>query len=147
VTVAPRRPPVAVRDIDEAARAVREAGGRMTVARRAVLAALLTAERPASAEQIAGTAATDIVSVYRNLDWLEELGLVRHIHVGHGAGLYQLAGDAGHEYLVCERCAALTAVDAGALDAARVEITRVTGYEAHFDHFPIHGLCRECALT
>jgi Fur family ferric uptake transcriptional regulator len=145
VTVAPRRPPVAVADLEEAGRAVRAAGGRLTLPRRAVLRALLAADAPVSAEQIAhGPPGADLVSVYRNLEWLEDLGLVRHIHVGHGAGLYELVRADGHEYLVCERCSALTAVEAGELDAARAEIGRVTGYEARFDHFPIHGLCAAC---
>jgi len=147
VTVAPRRPPLAVSDLDEAADAVRAAGGRLTTARRAVLEALLAAGRPVSAEQIADGLAgrAPLVSVYRNLDWLEELGLVRHIHVGHGAGLYRLAAEAEFEYLVCERCGAMSAVDARALDRARAEIFKAAGYEARFDHFPVHGLCAGCA--
>jgi hypothetical protein len=38
----------------------------------------------------------------------------------------------------------MTSLDACALAGARAEIRRATGYEAHFDHFPIHGLCPAC---
>ena len=34
----------------------------------------------------------DAASVHRNLSQLEELGLVRHVHIGHGPGLYGLVG-------------------------------------------------------
>ena len=34
----------------------------------------------------------DLASVYRNLEQLEELGVVRHVHLGHGPGLYALVG-------------------------------------------------------
>ena len=34
--------------------------------------------------------ASDLASVYRNLEHLEELGVVRHVHFGHGPGLYAL---------------------------------------------------------
>jgi Fur family ferric uptake transcriptional regulator len=150
VTIAPRHPPLAVRDLRTAAEVVRQAGGRLTAARRTVLEALLAASGPVSADQIAAglggrLPATDPASVYRNLEWLEQLGVVRHVHLGHGAGLYTLAGDADREYLVCERCDRVTAVDASALDRARSEISAAAGYEAHFDHFPIHGLCADCS--
>jgi Fur family ferric uptake transcriptional regulator len=150
MTVAPRHPPIAVRDLADAARAVRNAGGRLTAPRRAVLEALLAAEQPVSAEQIADglggrVVATEPVSVYRNLDWLEQIGIVRHVHLGHGAGLYQLAGTGEHEYLVCERCATVASIDAARLGPARAEIARVAGFRARFDHFPMHGLCAACA--
>jgi Fur family ferric uptake transcriptional regulator len=150
MTTARRHPPLAVRDIDGAAEAVRGAGGRLTRARRAVLEALFATDEPVSAEQIAAglggrLAPTDLTSAYRNLEWLENLGVVRHVHVGHGPGLYALAGERAREYLVCERCGRVTAVDAAELDRARAAIRRTTGFEPHFDHFPIHGLCAACA--
>jgi Fur family ferric uptake transcriptional regulator len=144
MTTAPRRPPVVLHDLDEAAEAVRQAGGRLTTARRAVLEALFAARGPVSVEQVAG-ASTDLTSAYRNLEWLEAHGLVRHIHVGHGPGLYTLAGEAITEYLVCERCAAITTIDADRLRRARAEIRKAAGFVAHFDHFPIHGLCPACS--
>jgi Fur family ferric uptake transcriptional regulator len=152
MTVAPRHPPRAVGTLADAARAVREAGGRLTAPRRAVLEALLTADGPVSAEQIADglggrLATTEAVSVYRNLDWLEEIGVVRHVHLGHGAGLYQLTGAGEHAYLVCERCAAVTRIDTEQLRRVRAEIAKASGFHAHFDHFPIHGLCADCAAV
>ena len=36
---------------------------------------------------------SDITSVYRNLDTLGSLGLVRHFHAGHGPGRYVLDGE------------------------------------------------------
>lgn len=147
---APRRPPLGLRDLEDATVAVRQAGGRLTAARRTVLEALFAATRPVSAEEIADglgghVPTTDPASVYRNLEWLEEIGIVRHVHLGHGPGLYTLAGDADREHLVCERCRRVTSVDSSTLAKARAEIRRAAGFDAHFDHFPIHGLCPDCA--
>jgi len=152
VTVAPRHPAIVVRDMRDAERAVRTAGGRLTGPRRAVLEALLAADGNVSAERIADglggrLPAVEMVSVYRNLDWLEHVGIVRHVHVGHGAGLYHLAGRSEEAYLVCERCGAVTGIDAARLAPVRAEIRRVAGFDAHFDHFPIHGLCPACAAA
>jgi Fur family ferric uptake transcriptional regulator len=152
MTVAPRHPAIVVRDMRDAERAVRAAGGRLTGPRRAVLEALLVADGNVSAERIADglggrLPAVEVVSVYRNLDWLEQVGIVRHVHVGHGAGLYHLAGRGEEGYLVCERCAAVAGIDARRLETVRAEIRRVAGFDAHFDHFPIHGLCPACAAA
>ena len=75
---------------------MRERGLRVTAARRLVLEALLAADGPMSAEQIAEgiggrVPCSDIGSVYRNLQAFEEIGVVRHVHLGHGPGLHALA--------------------------------------------------------
>ena len=67
--------------------------------------------RPQTAEELAEDG--DLASVYRNLDTLEEIGLVRHVHLGHGPGLYSLAG-ADVEFVTCERCGAYEAVEPAA---------------------------------
>jgi Fur family ferric uptake transcriptional regulator len=146
MTEAPRTEPLAFRDIDDVAAAVRNAGGRLTTPRRLVLEALFAADGLLSAEQIATTGVTlELTSVYRNLELLEELGVVRHVHVGHGPGLYGLVGDGEREYLVCERCGQVVAVTPHELDGARDAIREAFGYEARFTHFPIHGRCADCA--
>jgi Fur family ferric uptake transcriptional regulator len=81
--------------------------------------------------------------VYRNLEAFEELGLVRHVHLGHGPGLYALAGD--REYLVCETCDRVRSVPSEALDGVRSAIRDAFGYEARFSHFPIVGQCPDCS--
>jgi Fur family ferric uptake transcriptional regulator len=149
MTVAPRSEPLSFRDIGEVAAVLRRDGGRLTMARRLVLQALFAAEGLLSAERIAGGAETgvevEITSVYRNLERLEELGVVRHVHLGHGPGLYGLVGQGEREYVVCDGCGQLTAADPAQLDRARSAIREDLGYEARFTHFPIHGLCAACA--
>jgi Fur family ferric uptake transcriptional regulator len=134
----------------EAVAALRARGLRLSGARRVVLEALYATDAPLSAEEIAdGVGAlpvSDLASVYRNLEMLERLGLVRHVHLGHGAGRYVRAGRE-REYLVCERCGANHAVVPGQLDGVRTAVAEATGFHARFSHFPIVGLCRECAAA
>lgn len=141
-----------VESAEAALRLVRSRGFRVTVARRLVLEALFSATRPLSAEELAAGAdglvpESDLASVYRNLELLEELGLVRHVHLGHGPGLYELARTAPREYLICERCGDMQAVPASALDGVREAVERIFGVEPRFTHFPLVGLCRECRAT
>ncbi|MEJ7656709.1 MAG: transcriptional repressor [Thermoleophilaceae bacterium] len=152
MTVAPKRPAREVGSLEEAFAALREAGYRLSAARRLLLEALFAAEGPVSAEYIAdglgGRAiASDLPSTYRNLETLEAFGLVRHFHMGHGPGLYMLAGRPELEYLACERCGRVTSVDPIELDPIRDRIREAFGYEASFRHFPMVGRCADCAAT
>jgi len=148
VTVSHPGPTVDAVDLDAAIAAMRARGLRVSAARRLVLEALYRADEPVSAERIAGGLGgqmprSDLASVYRNLETLEQLGLARHVHLGHGPGLYVRAGDA-REYLVCGSCASFVALDPSALDGVRDSIRDGFDFEARFTHFPIVGLCDGC---
>jgi Fur family transcriptional regulator, ferric uptake regulator len=129
-------------DLQAAVAVVRSRGLRLSMSRRLVLEALYAAEGPLTAEQIAGD--MDPTSVYRNLETLEEIGLVRHAHLGHGPGLYTRASAGTHEYLLCDACGAVLAVTPEQLDDVRALIRSRFAYEARFTHFPIAGLCPDC---
>jgi Fur family transcriptional regulator, ferric uptake regulator len=150
--IRPDAPTLATRDLSSAMTLMRERGLRVSAARRLVLEALLAADGPMSAEQIAHgiggrVPSSDIASVYRNLQAFDDIGLVRHVHLGHGPGLHALAVTGEQEYLTCERCADYRAVAPEELDAVRELVERQFGYLASFTHFPIVGLCPSCAAA
>jgi Fur family transcriptional regulator, ferric uptake regulator len=127
---------------------LRERGLRISMARRVIVNYLFEASVPVSAQQIAAgldRTPLDIASIYRNLETLEEHGVVRHFHAGHGAGRYVLVGRGEREYLACDRCGAIAEVDRSELDALRKDIRSRFGYEVGFTHFPMVGLCPRCA--
>ena len=121
---------------------VRAHGLRVSNARRSVLEALLDADRPLTAEEVANGA--DVASVYRNLETLEQIGIVRHVHLGHGPGRYALAARSGG-WATCEACGRSTRLAPAALAEIREAIMTTTGFDAGFGHFPIVGRCPECA--
>ncbi len=150
MTVFHPAPALEASDVDAAVALLRSRGLRLSAARRVVLEALYAADGPVSADQIAAgldgaVPPSDLASVYRNLDTLEQLGLVRHAHLGHGPGLYTLAASRRREYLACDGCGAFAAVEPAVLDPVRDAVRAATGYEARFTHFPIVGLCPRCA--
>jgi Fur family transcriptional regulator, ferric uptake regulator len=139
---------VAVTDLEHAVGVLRKRGLRVSAARRVLLEALFAADGPLTAEQIAKGVVgrvpeSDLTSVYRNLETLEELGVVRHMHLGHGPGLYELAGS-DREYLVCERCNSVRTVESREVETVRAAVKEATGFAARFDHFPLFGLCPDC---
>ena len=114
MTVSHRTPAARrLRALDAALGALRARGLRVSAARRLVLEALFAAERPVDRRGdrrgLDGRCRRRPRSVYRNLETLEALGLVRHVHLGHGAGRYALAGAPTRGYVACERCGALRA--------------------------------------
>jgi len=135
--------------IDAAVREVRARGLRASSARRLVLTALLSAERPVTAEDVARglggrTTPSDLGSVYRNLETLERAGVVRHLRPAHGPSLYTLAREDEAGYVTCERCGELRAADREALAGVRAALREALGYEGAFASFPIVGVCGSC---
>ncbi len=145
MTAAPQVPAIHCATLEDAVALLRERGLRLSTSRRLILDELFAAEHPVSAEDIAGGLRLDLASVYRNLEVLEQHGLIRHVHLGHGPGLYALIARGEREYLHCEACHAVLAVPPAALDPIREEIRRRFGYIARFTHFPITGTCPDCA--
>ncbi len=143
-------PPLRFESAEEVFAALRAAGHRVTTPCRLVVEALFAADAPLSAAEIAARAGmpeSDTSSVYRNLERLEAVGAARHVHLGHGPSLYMLVGMGEREYLVCERCGRARSVEPAELDPVRELIAARFGHQARFGHFPIVGLCAECAAA
>jgi Fur family transcriptional regulator, ferric uptake regulator len=147
MTVASDAPPLAFANLEQAVSALRERGLRLSSARRLLLATLFAADRPISAEQVAAHSGLDLASTYRNLETLERHGLARHVHFGHGPGLYVLVGRGEREYLFCERCREVLALEPERLDPVRDRISELFGYRARFRHFTIVGTCARCSAN
>jgi Fe2+ or Zn2+ uptake regulation protein len=144
MTQSPDSEPLHFTGIEEAIASLRERGLRLSTSRRLVLESLFEAPAPVTAEQLSTELGLDLASVYRNLETFERHGLVRHVHFGHGPGLYMLSGQDDREYLFCERCGAVRALEPAQLEPVREQIRELSGYEARFSHFAIVGRCPGC---
>jgi Fur family transcriptional regulator, ferric uptake regulator len=150
VTFQSTGPTLRFESADSVLRALRERGLRISTARRMIVNFLFDASGPVSAQQIAAgldRTPLDLASVYRNLETLEEVGIVRHFHAGHGPGRYVLVGGGEHEYLACDRCGAIEEIDRSEFEPLRDAVQARFGYEVGFTHFPMVGLCPRCAAS
>jgi Fur family ferric uptake transcriptional regulator len=122
-------------------------GLRMTPQRQLVLDAVTElghATPEAVCTRVQETApAVNITTVYRTLDLLEQLGVVRHTHLGHGAPTYATSAHE-HVHLVCHRCGAVDEIDADALDDLAASLRADTGFRLDATHVALSGLCRGC---
>jgi Fur family transcriptional regulator, ferric uptake regulator len=149
MTVSHETRPLAPASVPAAITTLRVRGLRVSVARRLVLEALFAAEGPVTAEAIAAGLdgrfpSSDLGSVYRNLDTLEQIGLVRHFHVAHGAGLYALAARQQAGYVACDRCGGHRPLDHATVAQVAAVLREACGYEPQLVHFPVVGRCPEC---
>lgn len=135
--------------VDAAVTALKRRGLRASASRRMIIQILRETVAPLSAREISrgpdgASIGLDLASVYRNLEILEDHGLVDQIQAGRGAGRYVFAGGAEREYLVCDRCGAIAELDPDEMDGVRTVIRARYGYEVSFRRVPMVGICRRC---
>jgi Fur family ferric uptake transcriptional regulator len=141
----PERP-----SIDELLDRVRASGGRITTARRAVLRSLLDAgDEHLTAEEVAeqvhrSTPEVHLSTVYRTLESLEGLGLLRQARLGAGPVSYHLAADQ-HHHAVCTSCGKVIVLPASSVASVTRRLAKDHGFVADPQHLTITGLCRDCA--
>ena len=83
-------------------------------------------------------------TVYRTLDVLEELGIVRHAHGIDGREEYHVLPAADHGHLHCTRCRATWEIDAAEAAALVSVLCEQRGFEVDLSHLSISGLCAGC---
>lgn len=88
--------------------------------------------------------AVNITTVYRTLELLSEVGLVRHVHLGHGAPVYS-AQDHEHLHLVCHDCGGVVEAPRDLLDDVAVAVQSRWGFELDAAHVALSGRCGTCA--
>ena len=125
-----------------------EAGRRRTAPRQAIVECVVGATGHLTADEVAADVqrrfpSVNISTVYRTLDTLEDLGVIDHVHLGHGRAVYHLA-DEDHQHLVCERCESVEELPASKLRPLIRTIERDHGFEVDRRHFAIVGVCKGC---
>jgi Fur family transcriptional regulator, ferric uptake regulator len=130
-------------DLELAAR-LRERGLRMTPQRQQVLDAVRSLEH-ATPERISeAVPGIDVTTVYRALELLEELELVKHAHLGHGAPSYRPAED-DHVHVVCHACGSVIDAPHDLVDELADRLMGERGFVLDRSHFTVFGRCAMCA--
>lgn len=126
-------------------------GMRVTPQREALLAAVWRL-RHATAEslqaELAGTDdAVNLSTVYRGLDALERIGLVRHTHLGTGSPTYHISAESPHIHLQCNTCGEVMSIPAADAGSFLEQIEAATGFVADITHAAIYGTCADCLFA
>jgi Fur family ferric uptake transcriptional regulator len=129
--------------------ALKSHGLRMTPQRQLILDAVAGMHGHIAVEQVHQQVIrrfpdVNISTVYRTLEVLEALGLVRHTHFHDGVAQYQRTDEAPHHHLVCTRCGADAELALEVLEPLAAELRRRYGFDADLAHTAIVGVCRAC---
>ena len=84
-------------------------------------------------------------TVYRTLDALEQLGLVRHGHGADGREEFHVGPDAEHGHLYCADCGARSEIREAEADALVTAFRAADGFEVDLSHVTVVGRCASCA--
>lgn len=128
---------------------LQENGYRLTPARRAVVQAVATSPRAVTPLEVYDSArkrhrALGLVSVYRTLERLEQLGLVQRVHQPEGCQAFISAGDGHQHLLLCKRCGRTTFFEGDDLQPLFRSIARRTGFSIGEHWLQLFGLCQDC---
>lgn len=130
---------------------LRERGGRVTTPRRAIVSELLGAGGHVTADELTSAVQAKhpdvhLSTIYRCLDTLQQLGVIDHVHLGHGRAVYHLA-DETHQHLMCEVCGEVTEVPDAVFGELSTQLLADYGFSIRTRHFAVLGRCQTCQTT
>ncbi len=130
---------------------LREQGFRVTGARRAILQTLLGSAGHVSADELAAlvnerSPRVGRMTVYRTLELLQRLGVIRAVYQGSGAAHFVLLHNGHHHHLVCSRCDAVVEFDDCLMQDLQERLGARYNFQVQGHVLEIVGLCQECQI-
>jgi Fur family transcriptional regulator, ferric uptake regulator len=126
---------------------VKNAGLKLTSARKQIIAFLTSSHGPFTIEEIhEGLAVSDcnLVTVYRTLASLEESGLVRKYEIGDRVARFEyLCDEHPHHHLICSNCKKIEVLEADLLSGIK-RLAAKKGFRRLNASVDLFGLCDDC---
>ena len=131
---------------------LRARGMRLTPQRERIIDAIqvlghATPDGLAAAVGRDGGPALPLSTIYRNLEALEEVGVVCHTHLDHRSPTYHLSDHADHLHLVCLSCGVVIESTVTTADPFVGNLLALHGFVADVKHMAIHGWCAACSAS
>lgn len=128
---------------------LRAHGKRVTGQRRLILEIVAESEGHLDAGEIyRRTRARDprmsLSTVYRNLNLLQELGIISELHLDEEHHHYEVKEETEHYHLICSRCDSVVEFDSPLADRLVSQVGAKEGFSIDRVHIDLVGLCREC---
>jgi len=89
---------------------------------------------------------TGLASVYRAVEVLNELGLIKRLDIGDGTARYEPVDPGGthHHHLVCDRCGRVTAFEDDQLERAIATLAKRVDHAIDAHDVLLRGACPNC---
>ena len=127
---------------------LRASGHRLTPQRELVLAAV-EALGHATPDEVYAEVRThsesiNLSTIYRTLELLNELGLIRHAHLSDRAPTYHSATGHEHAHFVCRGCKKMISVGRDEMEQALGELAAKHDFTPDYGHLTVFGTCADC---
>ncbi len=139
--------------IDEHLKVVAESGYKLTCARKLLLSifcenhCLMTAAELIKRVQELNPK-INASTIYRNIDILLKLKLIKKTVLEDGLARYELAGSKDcHHHLICSGCGDIVKVSDCIFDEIKEKIEDRTNYRIESHNLELYGLCPRCHIT
>ena len=129
---------------------LRRESHRITGPRSAILEVLRHHPHPLTNKEIfAGLPKNqcDLATIYRAMQLLEKLGMVKRFDFGDGVARFELVGegeDGHHHHLICTCCAVVVEIDECFPEEIEGRIARVNGFAGVTHRLEFYGVCPDC---
>ena len=127
---------------------LRGSGYRLTPQRELILGAVERLGHATPEEVLAEvrrhSEAVNASTVYRTLEVLEEIGLVRHAHLSDRAPTYHSVSGEEHFHLVCRNCRGVISVDPDVLTPLLAQLEADHRFAVDVGHLTVFGRCSRC---
>ena len=131
--------------------ALRAKGYRLTPQRELILGAVDELGHATPDEVLAHVqskvSTVNASTVYRTLEVLEELGLVRHAHLSDRAPTYHSTRGHEHFHLVCRGCRRVISVNAEEAAPFVESLAAAHAFTPDLGHLTVFGRCDDCKET
>jgi Fur family ferric uptake transcriptional regulator len=128
---------------------LREKGYRLTPQRELILQAVERLGHATPDEVLAEvrkqSTAVNASTVYRTLEVLEELGLIRHAHLSDRAPTYHSTSEHEHFHLVCRNCHKVISVHPDVLTPVSDRLAADHDFTVDIGHLTVFGTCGDHA--
>jgi Fur family ferric uptake transcriptional regulator len=132
---------------DESKIQLKTGGLKVTTARLNLLDILKHVKKPLSIKQIAHRLEEDdidLVTLYRNIESLQNLGIVKQINLKDRQAYYELSGGEHHHHLVCTNCGRLEDIKVEEINLNKTFLKN-HGFAKVTDHsLEFFGVCNKC---
>ncbi len=123
-------------------------GARLTSPRKMILEAALKSKKPFSAEILfqALKSQADLATIYRNLTFFNEIGLISRVDIGGETAVYEVASKDEahhHHYFVCKSCGKTEALESCSMTAVENALKK-KGFRNLTHRLEFTGLCAGC---
>lgn len=128
---------------------LQENGYRLTAPRQAVVEIIASSQHVLSPLEVYERARAryprlGLVTVYRTVDKLEELGLIQRVHRPAGCNTI-VAAVTGHQHLlICQECGKVEVFSGDKMDSLMDSVGVESGYQVQEHWLQLFGLCQDC---